>query len=357
MSINALNDSRRRQRTFLLKQFKSGERKCPNLMTQLKEEFKAEPENVLGRYAVLRLVKRFMVGDLSIEDEKRRTGRPCMKLDDRVGVEIAEDVYANSLDIACRLKIPWPRVKQYTNRSNLISVSGMWVPKEMPDELRKSRLEYCRVMIESHSDLTFWDNVLFEGERVLYYNKNSGRYGVGSVKNRLRAGREGKIDVEVKVTVMRIWWTTGGFVKYLFCPLDKRTDEGVYKQALLDVYANMAGQGLLQNDRKWILHRNEGSKVHSPETIAAMGWTTMTHPDLCPDLSPTDYHVMLKFLGVFSAYNSFTQLAQIEEFAQTCLVVKRKPAYYDAAVDILPEKWHRVIETEGEYIATHEKVD
>lgn len=52
---------------------------------------------------------------------------------------------------------------------------------------------------------------------------------------------------------------------------------------------------------------------------------------------------------------TFTQLEEVEEFVFKYFD-SRRSRFFQEPVEILTEKWHRIIETEGEYIATNEKV-
>lgn len=352
-------EMRKKQREFLLKKFLGGEHSGKKLMILMQEEFKdCQIIPPMGKACVYDWLQRFKRGNLAVE-EAPKTGRPAQELDDRVGEEIAIDPYAQCADIAARLKLPWTRVKLYMQRKNLRGVCGMWVPKDLSQELRDMRLEYCRVMVVEYSDPAYWDNVIFEGERILYYNKDVGRNGKGRIQDKLRCDNAAQINMQLNVAVLRIWWTSSGYLRYRYLPLEKRLDQEDYKNDLMGLYADMTSQGLTLGGRSWILHRNESStnpEAHCPDTLAALGWTSMLHPLQCPDISPTDYHVLLKFHNIFSTYNNFTKLEELDDFTRRSFA-RRKPDYYDAAVDILPEKWHRVIETEGDYIPTHEKVD
>lgn len=315
---------------------------------------------VMKRSAVNEWLQRFRKGNLSVE-EGQRNGRPPLELDDRVGIEVETDPYITCVDIACRLKMPWTRVRVYLHKRDIINVSGMWV--KMTDELRQSRIEYCKQMIENHSDLSYWDSFIFEGERIIYYNKDVGNDR--SLKDNLRSFNYEYANVKMKATRLRLWWTTGGYFRFKYTPVaatdkDTAAQQEQYSQQLKELYEDMEVHGLVDEGRHWVLHKNSINPQTAPDDIlASFGWSTMLHPPHCPDISPTDYHVVLKFLSTLNSnISSFTEIQQIEEFTQRTFDRKKDTSnYYRRPITILTEKWHRVIETEGEFIATHEKVD
>lgn len=309
----------------------------------------------MRRSAVNAWLQRFRQGNFCVEDG-HRNGRPPQELDERVGEEVEADPYITCVDIACRLRLPWTRVKLYLQKRSLVNISGRWV--RMTEELRQSRIEYCKEMVENYADPSYWDRVIFEGERIIYYNKDLGQGTKGgNVKSNLRCDNFDSVNVKMNSILLRIWWTTGGYVRFRYLPTENRTaaDDANELKALHD---DLDVQGMGQE--AWILHRNNsisGVNTYCPETLAELGWSTMLHPLHCPDLSPTDFHVFLKFLSALNTYNSFANQREIEEFTRRSFDKRKRSTYFREPIAILPEKWHRVIETEGEFIGTHERVD
>lgn len=349
-----LQESRMRQRQFLLAQFQKvpREKSIQKIIQLMQETFPNQP--VMKRSSIHAWFQRFRDGNLTTEDGLRN-GRPPRQLDDRVGSEFTADPYSTTVDVACRLRLPWTRVKTYLQKKRIVNISGMWVPP-LTEEIREQRLDYCREMIEGHSEPAYWDRVIFEGQRIIYYNKDVGKNGQRRVKAQLRCDNADEANLKLRSTLLRIWWTTGGFVHFQFGPAKGRGDGELYRKQLQGLYEEMSGQGMIEEREKWILHRNRDEAVHCPETVASFGWSEMLHPPNCPDISPTDYHLFMKYLAAFNTYNSFTRLEDIREFTQRAFE-RKKGKYFAEPVGNLVEKWHRIIETEGEYIGTHERVD
>lgn len=113
---------------------------------------------------------------------------------------------------------------------------------------------------------------------------------------------------------------------------------------------------LAQDDKPWILYHNSDTYFLDLVTqkVSGFGWEQLLHPKHSPDISPTDYQIFQKFQFAFNT-TLFTSFEEVEEFTFRYFSTRRAK-FFQEALDILPEKWHRIIETEGEYIATNEKV-
>lgn len=112
----------------------------------------------------------------------------------------------------------------------------------------------------------------------------------------------------------------------------------------------------LREDKPWILYHNRNTYLcdEVTEKVSGFGWEQMLHPENCPDISPTDYHVFQKFQFAFNT-TLFTRLEEVQEFTYKYFNTRRSKFFMEP-VNILAEKWHRIIETEGDYIGTNEKV-
>lgn len=157
--------------------------------------------------------------------------------------------------------------------------------------------------------------------------------------------------------VLHVWWTQrGGLIMSRLLGESERTKE-VYLRELDDLRQSLEEKTcFLREDKPWILYHNRDTYLYDEvkDKVQAFGWEEMLHPKYCPDISPTDYHVFQKFQLAFNT-TTFTQLEEVQEFVTKYFESKRSKFYQDA-LDVLTEKWHRVIETEGEYIATNEKM-
>lgn len=160
---------------------------------------------------------------------------------------------------------------------------------------------------------------------------------------------------------MHLWWTHRGLVMYKLVPESSRTKEK-YLEELTELQMKLVQEEertefFRDEEKPWILYHNRDTYLSEEvnEKIAnEFGWEQIIHPKNCPDLSPTDFHIFQKFQFAFNT-TLFTRLEEVEQH-----VFKywdsRRSKFFKEPITILPEKWHRIIETEGDYIATNEKL-
>lgn len=138
---------------------------------------------------------------------------------------------------------------------------------------------------------------------------------------------------------------------------ENRTQE-YYLEALDELKAQVMDQTTnpVQPDKPWILfsNRNHFYCNRVKEKLIDFGWEHLMNPQNSPDIDPTVYHILQKFQLAFNT-TTFTKLEEVENFTFKYFETRRS-SFYEEPLEILPEKWHRIIETEGEYIATNEKL-
>ena len=123
------------------------------MIKKVHEKFAGNPHLMAGN-TVRSWMKRFRFGDIRVEDNWRG-GRPKNEIDGRTALLCAEDPYIILVDLSTRLGLSWPVTQKMLFRQNLQKISGMWVPREQSPELRERRIEFCRQLIEDHSDTAF----------------------------------------------------------------------------------------------------------------------------------------------------------------------------------------------------------
>lgn len=231
----------------------------------------------------------------------------------------------------------------------------MWVQKEPSEELLNSRIEFCRILIERLEEDSFLDRVIFEGERTITYNKYKQHFKTKNAKNVLKPTEEliAKSGLKPHKIVLHLWWTRQGLITYKLVGPNMLSNE-FYLQELDEVHKEVENNCFCSEELPFILYHNSDEYLSREvnRRVHAFGWEQMVHPHQCPDISPTDYMVLAKFQQAFNT-TIYTQLDQVQDFVYKYFDT-RKGKFYADAVDIWPEKWHRIIETEGKYIATND---
>ena len=98
-----------------------------------------------------------------------------------------------------------------------------------------------------------------------------------------------------------------------------------------------------------LLHDNARPHVAKTTraTIENLDWEVLAHPAYSPDLAPTDYH-LFRSMEHFFREKSYKDLESIKK--DVAQFFDLKPAsFYERGINSLPERWEKVIASEGNY--------
>lgn len=167
--LTAYKKSRVDQRHYILKEFKKGCENGRELYTKLAKKFKNDPHQASQKSIYLWLT-RFRAGEFDVED-RPRCGRPVSAEDTRIAEAIERDPYISVTDLYCELDINRNATKAALVRSGLMNVNVMWVPRVITPEHRQLRIDHSLYMLKRTEADPFLDRVIFEGEKIITYNK------------------------------------------------------------------------------------------------------------------------------------------------------------------------------------------
>lgn len=350
LKYDSKKELRKMQREYMLEWYEKGVTKGPALKAKVEKRFKEK----ISVSTIKIWVNRFKDGEYDTEDRKR-TGRPQKPCDHRILEAIERDPYISVTDLYVELALPRGEVKRLINKSRLINVSVMWVPKVLPEEALSARINLCADLYQRSVRENFFDRVIFEGEKTITYNKYKTHFKTKNAQRVLKPTEElvAKSGLKPHKIVLHMWWSTRGVIMYKLIG-ENVLGRDLYLNELDELRAEVLDRGFIKQTP--ILYNNSARYLDETVNakIASFGWEQIVHPKYAPDLSPTDYQILAKLQYAFNT-TLFTQLQEVEEFLYRYFENK-PPKFYQEAVQIWPEKWHRVIETEGQYIPTNEKL-
>ena len=149
-----------------------------------------------------------------------------------------------------------------------------------------------------------------------------------------------------------IWWDMEGVVYYeLLKPNETITTER-YQQQLERLNDNLMQKrsSIASNRRKVILlHDNARSHVAIAvkQTLIDLEWEVLPHPAYSPDLAPSDYHLFRSMQHALEDTH-FHNYSEVENWVAEWIDSKDRP-FFHRGIQLLPEKWQKVIASEGKY--------
>ena len=99
-----------------------------------------------------------------------------------------------------------------------------------------------------------------------------------------------------------------------------------------------------------LLHDNARPHVakETKEKLNQLNIEVLPHAPYSPDLAPSDYH-LFRALSNFLREKSFDDLEDLD-FAIRNFFLSKYPEFYAKGIIELPERWSKVVDTDGEYI-------
>lgn len=304
---------------------------------------------------VQRWVAKFRCGKYAIKD-KQKTGRKAIVHPDIIKKIVDGNPCINVTELYVEFNIGRTTVKDYLVQADLTNVNKMWVPKNLSAESLEIRLESCKTLLSRFESDPFLDRVVFEGEKVIYYNiyrknKNKNKEPV-IVPDEKTVATTGMKPFKI---VLQFWWDREGVIFYKFIG-DTELKETEYLSHLDQLQAELFEKRPYIDQSRLILHHSASFHIadKAAEKIASFGWSQLIQPRHSPDFSPTNYCLIQYFM--YSIHLQFyTRLEEVELFVFN-FFDSRKPRFFSDGVDNLPARWREIISRNGGYIETNEKI-
>ena len=117
---------------------------------------------------------------------------------------------------------------------------------------------------------------------------------------------------------------------------------------LTTIHSFLFSQG--QKNAVILLHDNSRPHVAqlTQQKVAQLGWEVLPHPLWSLDLAPSDYHLFLSLRNYLcnKHYEDFDELKS----DLTAFFESKPGSFYRRGIELLPERWAKVVENNGDYI-------
>lgn len=292
---------------------------------------------------------RFRAGDYDIED-KERAGRPIEANDALLEELLEQDPRRSSRQLASDMSVSHTTVLNRLQALGKVQRVGKWVPHKLSEVNISQRLSTCISLACRQKKKSFLWKIVTGDEKWIYYDNPVYK------KQWLTPGQAAQhtplAEIHPKKVMLSVWWDQKGIIYYELLKPKQTVTADLYSQQLMRLSEALArkrpwnGKG----DRKVILlHDNAkphvAKKTHA--TIGRLGWEVLSHPAYSPDLAPSDYHLFRSMEHFFreKTYNDLESIRKdIDQFFEL------KPAsFYEKGIRSLPERWEKVIASEGNY--------
>ena len=287
--------------------------------------------------------KRFKEGKYDLEDQPH-SGRPV-----EVDINALKDLIEADSKLTTRILAAQLGCSPTTIDGHLAELGktwkyGEWVPHELGPHQFQARVDACMALLtfkRTHQWLRYL--ITADEKWVLYANYTRKRQWLGPGEAGVPTPRP---DLFPKKIMVSVWWGINGVIHWELVPTGKTVDADLYCDQLDRVAAKLQGK----QKKVYFLHDN--AKAHIARKTRAklleLGWTLVPHPPYSPDLGPSDYH-LFRSLAHHLQGRKFDNEDALKLDLET-FFNQKSPEFYERGILSLPERWRRVIDSDGAYI-------
>jgi [histone H3]-lysine36 N-dimethyltransferase SETMAR len=292
---------------------------------------------------------RFRSGDFNLND-RSRFGRP-LEMDDVVLKSLVEsDPKLSSREIAIILKNTHTTVLDHLHKIGKMNKCGIWVPHTLNPEQLLNRTTICASLLARLELDPFIERIITGDEKwVLYVNVERRKQWLSSGQQPISYQKPG---LHPKKILLCVWWDMKGILYFELLNMDQRITAEIYCQQLDRLRKILIKKRPALVNQKGVILLHDNAKPHiakiTRKKLKEFGWEVLPHPSFSPDLAPSDYH-LFQSLQHFLSDKNFKNKEEIQTAIFGFFNSKPK-SFYRKGIEILQQRWERVIENDGEYI-------
>jgi len=293
-----------------------------------------------------RLFSKFKSGDFSIENEQH-TGRPVELACDELMALVKSNPRMSTREMARELQCSHMTIDRHLAQLGFVQKIGKWIPHRLNDDQKFTRISICSSLLSRRSDPEWIKQIVTGDEKwILYVNHTRKRQWLPKEQ---APEPEPKGDLHPKKVMISVFWDYRGIIWYEYLTPDTTITANVYSLQLQKV-AEKYHEKRPERKQIFFLHDNARPHVaqHTQNKLEQLGWEVLPHAPYSPDLAPTDYHLFCS-LSNYLRERSFDDFDHLKSDIET-FFSSRSSDFYAKGILELPERWSKVVDTNGEYL-------
>ena len=292
--------------------------------------------------------RKFRSGVTSLQDEPF-PGRPTVVNDDDLKKVVEEDQNVTTREVAAVFGVDQSTIVRALRRLNLTYKFNRWVPHNLNDKDKETRVAACRYLLDEHRKRPSLDRLVTCDEKWVYYDNTSKKGGWSEAGQ--PAGTVARRTLTNKKVLLCIWWDCRGVIYKEYLRSGQTLDSGAYCAMLVKVANVIKQKRDHELRRKTVLYQQDNAKPHTSaitfSKLYDLKWDLMIHPPYSPDLAPSDYY-LFSHLQLHLQGEIFKDCEQAKNEVDAFLE-SRSVEFFKEGIEKLPKRWQRIIELNGDY--------
>lgn len=306
-------------------------------------------ENAVSERRTQEWFARFRSGNFDVKDAPR-SGRPVTEKANEILQMVEEDRHASCQEIAEALNINHMTVWNHLKKAGYEKKLDVWVPHALTQRNLIDRITICETLLRRNELEPFLKRIITGDEKWVKYE---------NIKRKRSWSKAGdppqttsKPGLTAKKVMLSVWWDWKGIVHYELLQPGGTINSVLYCEQLDRLNEAIQRKRPELANRKGVVFHHDNARPHTSlmtrNKLTELGWEVLMHPPYSPDLAPSDYHLFR------SLQNSLVGKKLPDRSAAESHLTKffhDKPLkFYTDGIMKLPEKWQKVIDSNGEYV-------
>jgi len=293
--------------------------------------------------------KRFRSNDFDLDDKEH--GKPPKKFEDaQLEALLDEDACQTEKELATALNVTQQCISLRLNAMGMIRKQGSWVPYNLKERDSEKRRTICELLLQRQKRKGFLHRIITGDEKWIHYDNPKRKYAW------VKPGEPGpstpKQNIHGSKVMLCIWWDMKGVVYHeLLQPSETITGERYRLQLtrLNRALKEKRPEWENRHDKIILQHDNARPHVHGSvkNYLERVNWEVLPHPPYSPDIAPSDYYLFRSMASALSE-ERFRSFEEIKNWLDNWIASKQ-PDFYQRGIRVLPERWAKVVASDGAY--------
>lgn len=306
---------------------------------------------ILGEHSVSRTTvhvwfTRFDSGEICFEDDER-SGRPTELNDNELRSCLEANPEVTTRELEETFGCSHVTILNHLHNLGYRKVLAKWIPHQLTDYQKQVRLTICESLLFQPHRKDFLESLVTGDESWVLYNNVKRR--AFWLPRDVKLPTQAQPEPHQRKNLLCVWFDSLGCLYFELMPVNATVNASVYSNQLQKL-ADIMKEKRSRRATVHLLHDN--ARPHTAlltrQKICELGWHPVPHPPYSPDIAPCDYYLFrpLKHFLSGQTFNSYDALKMaINSFFESQL-----PAFWRDGIQMLPDRWAKVIDLNGDYI-------
>ena len=306
-------------------------------------------EHALAKRTCQKWFARFKSGDSGLEDEER-SGQPKKFEEEELEALLDEDCFQTQEELAESLGVTQVAISKRLKAAGYSQKQGKWVPHELKTRDVERRFCKSEMLLERYKKKSFLHRIVTGDGKWIHYDNPKRKKSY--VKPGQRAKSMAKTNIHGAKVMLCTWWDHKGVLYYELLQPGETINGERYRTQLIRLKRAIAEKRPeYATSHEAIIFHHDNARPHVAIPVKnyleiSVG-EVLPRPPYSPDLAPSDYHLFRSMQNALTGIR-FTSEQGIKNWFDSFLADKPAQFSWDG-IHKLPEKWEKVIASDGQY--------